>query len=206
MKNCTLILMGILISILFLPNCSGGSGKGSNALSISNAITTDGYQQRRDGLFYLRNTQDVITGTLNKEGFMQHRMFEGHEGIYWNLWFVVKEGVLNGKCVEYRRYTEGLAAWIGGPVEEPAIFQELTYKDGFVSGKVMLYSHDGDVLVEGQVNEGKKVGEWLVFDGNNMITIPISNDNYSLPEGVELESSIDEFLKRKWNKGMNEFY
>ena len=37
-------------------------------------------------------------------------------------------------------------------------------------------------------------------------TISFSNNDYSLPEGTELEDNVKEFLDRNWGNKINKFY
>jgi hypothetical protein len=210
MRNLNSILGVFLIASLLLSSCSGSSDSKTSSINLEEYLSSDGYQKRRDGLFYQRNTQTLITGTILDESEFRNDYFEGYNYTYINRYFLVKDGLLNGKAIKLVHFSDDmneLRRGFGKPTaDEPTLLEEINYKDGVVSGKVKLFSLVGDILVEGQAEGGKRTGNWQIFDGNRMITVVFSNNAYSLPEGTELEDDVKDFIDRKWDKDINEFY
>ena len=199
-----------------MTGCGDSSSKDSSSKDSSSSINledylpSDGYQKRRDGLFYQRNTQTLISGTILNEQEVPNRMYEGDNITYYTDYYQVKDGLLHGKSLLFIKHSDDLnkirRAW-GNPIaDEPTLIQEINYRDGYVSGNVKYRSYAGDILVEGQVKDGKRIGDWRVFDGKELLTISFSNNDYSLPEGTELEDNVKEFLDRNWLNKINKFY
>jgi len=210
MRNLNSIFGVFLIAALILSGCSGSSDSKTSSINFEEYVPSDGYQKRRDGLFYHRNTQNLITGTILDESEFRNRFFEGYNYTYIKRYFLVKEGLLNGKAIKLKHFSDDMnelrRRFGQQTVDEPTRVEEINYKDGIVSGKVKLFSLVGDILVEGQVEGGKRIGNWQIFDGNKMITVAFSNNDYSLPDGTELEDDVKDFIDRKWEKDINEFY
>jgi len=210
MRKLNLIFCSILIASLILSSCSGSSDRKTSSVNLEEYIPSDGYQKRRDGLFYHRNTQNLITGTILDESEFRTPSPDGYYVTYTKRYFLVKEGKLNGKALKFIHLSDDAnefnRIWGHTTADEPTCVEEINYKDGFVSGEVKLFSLAGDILVEGQVEGGKKIGNWQVFDGNKMITVTFTNNVYSLPESTELKGDVKRFLERKLDKEINEFY
>ena len=197
----------LLITFYFMTGC----GDSSSSINLENYLPSDGYQKRRDGLFYQQNTQNLISGTILHDYNWHSKIFDGDSYTYRNNYYQVKDGLLHGKSLHHIHFSDQLNAArnaYGGKVmlEEPTLFQEINFKDGYVFGKVKLLSFLGDILVEGQVEDGKRVGDWQVFDGKELLTISFSNNDYTLPEGTELESNVQSFLNRDWDRKINKLF
>ena len=194
------VLLSLFIFSLMI-GCGGPSGEPSS-INLEEYIPSDGWQKRRDNLIYHSTTQNLISGTIFKE--------IEKDGISTKRYFQVKEGLLNGKSIVVVVLSPELnkmrKIFGSETIEKPTVIFEVHYKNGFVYGKVKLFSGVGDILVEGQVENTKKIGDWLVFDGKELLTIPFTNNDYTLPAGTELEDDVKNFLNRNWDKKINSVY
>jgi len=97
----------------------------------------DDFQKRRNGLYYFKNSQDLFTGTVVVDNEIQ------------TLTYRIEKGMLNGDYIK---------KWGNGQ-----IYGKFYYKDGFLTGETALYSFDGDLRLEGQFENGQRVGKWKIY-------------------------------------------
>jgi len=95
-------------------------------------IESGSLQKRADNLFYLKNTNELATGTVSDE----------------KNFYTVKDGKLNGEYISFRKDGSKVLSY--------------NYKEGHLDGKLSRFKDTGDPVLKGQMKNGKRIGEWTV--------------------------------------------
>lgn len=158
----------------------------------SKPISLEDIQQRRDNLYYFNNSNDLASGRIVKTDVIQNGF-----------------GTKFNRVVSYQ-ISDGKVDGVSITTLNNQIVKEINYENGIVSGKVKKYSRKGDILVEGQCKDGKRIGEWKTYDDDGLFRDLVfsSNDSYTakgkMIDNDDKEMVVDfVFQDGKITKGIN---